>query len=355
MGHVSSFDALAARGGVPEADAVLVRAAGGVRLERPLTRRAFVQALSVAAGTVALGVALPLSGCAPAADVLRVGTKVDVPGFGFQNPETGNVEGLEVDVARELAARIKGDENALELVGVNATTRGAMLDNGALDAALATFTITEDRRRSYDFSRPYYIDHIGVLVKKDAGIADLADLDGKTVGVALSATTKDKLREAADAIGIKLKFAEYATYPEIKIALVVGRVDAFSVDRSILLGYQDDTTQLLDTQFAPQEYGVATAKGSALTAPIDEAIAAMEADGTLTALKERWGLSLTTEADVEAEQDDGGTGLGAGDPADDADAVDAPGHATDAGATAPDDAAPSDGSAAAASDAGGVR
>ena len=93
-------------------------------------------------------------------------------------------------------------------------------------------------------------------------------------------------------------------------------VDAFSVDSSILLGYQDDTTYLLPTQFAPQEYGVATAKGSPYSAPIDEAIAAMEADGTLRALKERWGLSLVTEADVEAEQSAGGTGLGAGDPAD---------------------------------------
>lgn len=273
---------------------------------RLLTRRAFVRVAVAAAGSLSLGAALPLAGCASSGNVLRVGTKVDVPGFGFQNPETGNVEGLEVDVARELAARIKGNANALELIGVNATTRGAMLDNGALDAALATFTITEDRRRSYDFSRPYYIDTIGILVKKDAGIDDLAGLDGKTVGVALSATTKDKLREAADRLGITLNFAEYATYPEIKIALVVGRVDAFSVDRSILLGYQDDTTRLLDTQFAPQEYGVATAKGSALTSQVDAAIAAMEADGTLASLKERWGLSLVTEADVEAQRAGGG-------------------------------------------------
>lgn len=43
----------------------------------------------------------------------------------------------------------------------------------------------------------------------------------------------------------------------------------------------------------------------------------MEADGTLRVLKERWGLSLVTEADVEAEQEAGGTGLGEGDPADD--------------------------------------
>ena len=184
-----------------------------------LTRRSFVRLAGAAAVGAALGSAvLPLSGCAPAGDVLRVGTKIDVPGFGFQNPETGSVEGLEVDVARELAARLKSDANALEIVGVNVTTRGAMLDNGTLDATLATFTITDARKKTYDFSRPYYIDHIGVLVLKKSGITDLAGLDGKTVGVALSATTKDKLGAAAAEAGITLKFAEYATYPEIKIA-----------------------------------------------------------------------------------------------------------------------------------------
>ena len=127
-----------------------------------------------------------------------------------------------MDIARELAKRIKGDPNALQVTGVNVTTRGAMLDNGTLDATLATFTITEARKKSYNFSRPYYTDHIGVLVKKSSGITDLADLDGKTVGVALSATTRDKLTAAGDEIGIHMKFAEYSTYPEIKIALVTG-------------------------------------------------------------------------------------------------------------------------------------
>ena len=115
----------------------------------------------------------------------------------YPQAKTCHAEGLEVDVARELAARLKGDANALEIVGVNVTTRGAMLDNGTLDATLATFTITDARKKTYDFSRPYYIDHIGVLVLKKSGITDLSGLDGKTVGVALSATTKDKLGAAA--------------------------------------------------------------------------------------------------------------------------------------------------------------
>jgi amino acid ABC transporter substrate-binding protein, PAAT family (TC 3.A.1.3.-) len=134
-----------------------------------ITRRTFIRTSALAAVTLAIGGATgALAGCAADTDVLRVGTKIDVPGFGFQNPETGNIEGMEVDIARELAKRIKGSPDALQVTGVNVTTRGAMLDNGTLDATLATFTITEARKKSYNFSRPYYTDHIGVLVKKSS-------------------------------------------------------------------------------------------------------------------------------------------------------------------------------------------
>lgn len=253
-----------------------------------ITRRTFFRIAGVAGATLAVG---GLAGCS-GADVLHVGTKIDVPGFGFQNPETGVIEGFEVDIAHELAKRLKGDPDKLEVTGVNVTTRGIMLDNGTLDATLATFTITEARKKSYNFSQPYFTDHIGVLVKKDAGIAGLADLDGKTVGVASSATTRDKLKAAGDEIGIHMEFAEYATYPEIKIALVTGRVDAFSVDRSILQGYLDDTTMLLDAQFAPQEYGIASKKSNVeLAESIDGALADMMSDGTLDTLTEKWGLA----------------------------------------------------------------
>lgn len=231
-----------------------------------------------------------LIGCTPT-DVLRVGTKIDVPNFGFQNPKTGVIEGFEVDIARELARRLKGSPDKLAITGVNVTTRGIMLDNGTLDATLATFTITAARKKSYNFSQPYFTDHIGVLVKKNSGITELKDLNGKTVGVASSATTRDKLTKTGDEIGIHMNFAEYATYPEIKIALVTGRVQAFSVDRSILYGYLDDSTMLLKAQFGPQDYGIATKKSNtALAASIDSALQAMIDDGTLDSLKRDWGL-----------------------------------------------------------------
>lgn len=240
---------------------------------------------------LALFCLLLFAACTAEDDVLRVGVKIDVPRFGYQNPATDKIEGFEVDLARELAKEIMGSEDKLKLTGINVTTRGAMLDNGSLDAALSTFTITDSRKKSYHFSQPYYTDHIGVLVKKDAGIKSLRDLDGKTIGVAQSATTKEKLQAAADELGITLNFNEYATYPEIKIALVSGRVDAFSVDESILRGYVDETTELLTEQFSPQEYGVASALGNEeLAVEIDRVIGKMKDDGRLAALQEKWGI-----------------------------------------------------------------
>ena len=190
-----------------------------------ITRRTFIRSSALVAATLVLGGAAGgLAGCAADPNVLRVGTKIDVPGFGFQNPETGNIEGMEVDIARELAKRIKGSPDALKVTGVNVTTRGAMLDNGTLDATLATFTITEARKKSYNFSRPYYTDHIGVLVKKSSGIVDLKDLDGKTVGVALSAWWAPAIGTAASAVGDFVKWATVLQpfWMGILVSVVIG-------------------------------------------------------------------------------------------------------------------------------------
>lgn len=49
-------------------------------------------------------------------------------------------------------------------------------------------------------------------------------------------------------------------YPSIKAALDAKRVDAFSVDKSILLGYVDDKSEILPDSFEPQSYGIVTKK-----------------------------------------------------------------------------------------------
>jgi len=222
---------------------------------------------------------------------LKVGVKVDVPKFGFKDPKTGQIDGFEIDLTRTLAKKILGDEKKFEVQGVTAKTRGPLLDNGEVDLVIATFTITEERKQSYNFSDPYFTDGVALMVKKDSGITDLKGLADKTIGVAQSATSKKAIQEAADKQGIKVKFLEFGTYPEIKTALDSGRINCFSVDGAILYGYLDDTTVILNDRFTPQEYGVASKKANAgLAKLVNDTINDMKKSGELDKLIQKWGL-----------------------------------------------------------------
>ncbi len=226
------------------------------------------------------------------AGVLRVGVKEDVPNFGLRNTATGEIEGFEIDIVKLLAKEILGDEKAYELTPVTAKTRGPLLDNGEVDLIIATFTITDERKLTYNFSTPYYEDAVGLLVKKAAGFKGLADMNGKVIGVAQSATSKDAVQKSADELGITVSFSEYATYPEIKAALDSGRVDAFCVDGSILGGYVDDSTMILPDRFSPQQYGVTSKLDNiALTEAVDGYINGWLEDGTIEGLITKWGLN----------------------------------------------------------------
>jgi putative glutamine transport system substrate-binding protein len=223
--------------------------------------------------------------------VLRVGVKSDVPGFGLQNPETGLYEGLEIELSKLLAKEIFGDSSKVAFTPVTAKTRGPLLDNGDIDFVIATFTVTEERKLTFNFSAIYYTDGVGLLTKKAAGYTGLKDLDGKTIGVAQSATSRKAIEDGAAPLGIKVNFSEYATYPEIKAALDSGRVDAFSVDKAILRGYLDDSVGLLNDTYAPQPYGVATKySNKELAAWVDAQIQKWLGDGTIDALVKQFDL-----------------------------------------------------------------
>ena len=260
---------------------------------------AMIPLAAAAESTVAIDKADPAIAKILERGKLLVGVKADVPKFGYQ--ELGSdFEGLEIDIAKALAKELLGDENAVAFTAVTAKTRGPLLDTGELDLVIATFTIKPDRILQYDFSKPYFVDAIGLLVKKDSGIAAFKDLDGKAIGVAQSATTKDALTKAAEAAGIKPEFLEFATYPDIKAALDSDRVACFSVDKAILMGYVDDNTTLLPDSFESQPYGVAMKKGSTgLLAFVDSKLAAMRAAGEIDALVAKWELTAVDWTQID--------------------------------------------------------
>ena len=145
-----------------------------------------------------------------------------------------------------------------------------------------------------------------MLVEKASGIADLSGLAGKTVGVSTGSTSAKALATAMADAGVigafdadkfeiatfdgGVKFKEFDDYPAISLALDAGDVDAFCVDKSILANYKTDGRSFIDASFSPQDYGVATKKGSELSGKIEELITGWLEDGTIAGLVEEWGL-----------------------------------------------------------------
>ena len=220
---------------------------------------------------------------------LRVGVKVDVPRFGLLNDDTNLPEGMEIDIAKKLAESLLSDENAIVFIPVTALTRENLLKNNEVDLVIATYTITEERKENQNFSIPYYTDEIGFLVKSDSDIKSIKDAEGKIFGATLSSTANTQLDPSNNALGITYELKGFANYPEIQNSLSIGEIDVFAADKSILYGYVDEHTILLDEGYNPQDYGIATRlQDKDLTKHIDDFLKKMQEDGTLEEIINAW-------------------------------------------------------------------
>jgi putative glutamine transport system substrate-binding protein len=223
--------------------------------------------------------------------VFRVGIAVDMKKFSYIEAGASEPEGFEIDLARLIAKEILGNEKAVRFVPVSLRVMGALLDNGEIDSIIAGITITEERKKIYLFTSPYYVDAVGIMVRKDSGIDDMKVLDGKQVGVVIASTARDALEEEARRIGISLKYAEFGSHSELKAALLAGKIDALGNDHSLLAGLADSDTLILDYRFAPQPYGIAVKlSNDKLAAYLEALLSTMQANGTLSELLARWGL-----------------------------------------------------------------
>ena len=129
--------------------------------------------------------AVALPGRAGAADgveaikkrgTLIVGVKADYRPFGFRDP-SGTIIGLEPDLAADLAKRLGVK---LELVPVVSANRIEFLQQGKVDLLIATLSDKPERRRVVQAIDPnYYSDFVNVLLPKNSGITDWAQLKGK--------------------------------------------------------------------------------------------------------------------------------------------------------------------------------
>ena len=168
----------------------------------------------------------------------------------------------------------------------------AGLDNGKYDAVMSSVTITDERKKTMDFSTPYINAGQILTVRADETATSLNDLKGKTVGAQIGTTGAFEIDKVKAANKITEK-----TYDEIGLAfedLSNGRIDGVVVDNPTAASYalQNDKykgkLKTVGSPFTEEYYGVAVKKGNAKVLDMINAGLKKVTDADHKAIEDKW-------------------------------------------------------------------
>jgi len=226
---------------------------------------------------VLLTALLWLLGISASADgVLVMATNPEFPPFEYMEGE--NIEGLDVDLAIEIAKDL-GMELFIESMAFDSII--AAVKTLKADVGIAGMSITDERLNSVDFSVPYFDASQVCIIIAGSGIASNEDLMGKKVGVQLGTTGDIAASEMTDDV------VRYQKGLDAILELQSNKLDAVVLDKpvaeNILKSINNDKLVIAHgIIFEEESYAIAVAKNRPeLLESINNTIARIYADGTM--------------------------------------------------------------------------
>ena len=202
---------------------------------------------------------------------LKCGVKESQRGFGFLEPD-GSYSGSDVEFCRAVAAAVLGDAGAVEFVPASAADRFELLDSGEIDVLIRTTTWTSGRDTSLNgsFAQITFYDGQGILVRSESDFQSLTDLQGATICVTGGTTTEANLEDRLSAANVAYTALTFEGDPEILAAFSEGRCDAWTADKSNLVGQRagypkedggPDAVRILGVTLSKEPLGPVTRDG----------------------------------------------------------------------------------------------
>jgi len=212
------------------------------------------------------------------------------PPMGFRDDQN-NIVGFDIDLAQAVCEKL-GVELVLQPIDWAAKEQELATKN--IDAIWNGFSVTEERLANLTMSDPYMENSISLVVRKDSGIAAMADMAGKKLAVqsgssAQEALDSEKNKEFKDTLG---KINEFASYVTALMDLETGNSDAVLMD-SVVANYMineagKDFTVLKDSLVA-EEYAIGFRKGDeALRDAVNNALKELKAEGKVEEIATKW-------------------------------------------------------------------
>lgn len=233
---------------------------------------------------------LGLAGCggnqSPAAKVLKVGAEATFPPFEFQEENSKEYVGFDVDIMKAI-----GKQMGMEVQIVNTGFDGLIpaLEGSQIDAIASAMTITDERAKKVNFSKPYYKSGLSIVVKSDnVTINNFKELEGKRIAVQIGTTGAEAVKKIKDA-----KVREYNSASEAYLELKADGADAvvndLPVNEYYLAKGGSKDAKLVGEVLNAEEYGIAVAKkDTELAGKINKALDEIKQNGEYAKIYEQW-------------------------------------------------------------------
>ena len=190
---------------------------------------------------------------------ITVGVKYDQPGLGFKGATDDVPKGFDVEIAKLLVADLCIDPSGDDVTWEETISdnREPFLKEGRVDLVLASYSITDERRKEVGQAGPYMITGQQLLVKSDSDVDSIEDLTGKEVCSVTGSTSIDRIKEqGAKPVG-------FDSYSECVQKVLDGTVEGMSTDGSILAGFaaqNEGELKVVGEPFSEERIGVGYSK-----------------------------------------------------------------------------------------------
>ena len=202
-------------------------------------------------------------------ECLTVSTNTPFEPWEFRSGD--KVVGIDIDIAEEIAKKIG---LPLKIQDVSFDALILELNNKKCDIAIAAMSATDEKKKSVDFSDPYFCTDQAILVRNNSEITKASDLQGKKIGVQLGTTGHSYCVD-------KYNTVTYNSLIDATMDLINNQVDAVVVDylpAKRQAGKNKDSIKMLDELLFSEEYCIALPKGNEkLKGVVNEVLAGLKA------------------------------------------------------------------------------
>ncbi|WP_454720017.1 MULTISPECIES: glutamate/aspartate ABC transporter substrate-binding protein [Cupriavidus] len=201
---------------------------------------------------------------------------------------------INVKIVEAIKDQLKLPNLQVKEIPITSQNRITLLQNGTIDIECGSTTNNLERQKQASFTTSIFIIGTRIMVKKDGGIKDWADLKGKNVVTTAGTTSERLLRKMNDDQKLGMNIISTKDHGQSFLTLESGRAVAFMMDDALLYGERAKAKNpndwiVVGKPQSRESYGCMIRKDDAQFKKLsDTVITGMMKDGSINTLYTKW-------------------------------------------------------------------